>query len=76
MAKKPFHESILYSLYQVQNLDQLKILAHLIVNTEIPKEHRHAVVEGFLLTQQLIRYAGGEEIVELVLNLFKEEGWN
>ncbi len=77
MSKKPFEESILDSLYAVQNLEQLKILAKLIVETEIPKESRETIATAFVLAQGCIRYAGGEVMVDIVVaSLMKKENEN
>ena len=77
MSKKPFEESILDSLYAVQNLEQLKILAKLIVETEISEEFRETIATGFLLAQQCIRYAGGEVMVDIVVDsLMRPENRN
>ncbi|MFA6392593.1 MAG: hypothetical protein WCW54_00705 [Candidatus Paceibacterota bacterium] len=74
--RKPFYESILSSLHEVMNLEQLKVLAKLIIETEIPKEHRDVVAEAFLLAQACIRYAGGEILVDIVISSLKEENLN
>ncbi len=65
MSLKPFHESIIDSLESVLNVHQFRILAKLIMETNIPKDH-DKIMEAFIISHRGIRFPLERELIESV----------